>query len=90
MSHADVTDIATVALTLAAKLAGPLLITALAVGLLVSLLQSVTQLQEITLSFVPKAILVALVIVIAGNWMLTEIITTTQQLMDRIPSLLAV
>ena len=88
MNQADVIDIATVALELAAKLSGPLLITALVVGLAISLMQSVTQLQEVTLSFVPKAIAVALVLVIAGNWMLTELITTTQELMDRIPGLL--
>lgn len=89
MSQTDVIDIATVALTLAAKLSAPLLITALVVGLAISLVQSVTQLQEITLSFVPKAIAVALALVICGNWMLTELITTTQELMARIPSLLA-
>ena len=88
MNQADVIDIATVALTLAAKLSAPLLVTALVVGLAVSLLQSVTQLQEVTLSFVPKAIAVAIGLVDAGYWMLTELVTTTQDLMDRIPGLL--
>lgn len=88
MTNADVIDIATTALTLAAKLALPLLLTALVVGFTVSLMQSVTQVQEITLSFVPKAIAVALALVIAGNWMLTELITTTHSLVERIPVLL--
>jgi flagellar biosynthetic protein FliQ len=83
-----VLDIAAVALGLAAKLAAPALITALVVGFTVSLLQSVTQIQEVTLSFVPKAIAVALALVIAGNWMISELVVTTQELFDRIPQLL--
>lgn len=88
MDNAAVIDIATTALQLAAKLALPLLVTALVVGFTVSLLQSVTQVQEITLSFVPKAIAVALALLIAGNWMLTELVVTTHDLMNRVPALL--
>ncbi|GAA1647967.1 flagellar biosynthetic protein FliQ [Georgenia ruanii] len=83
-----VLDIAAVALGLAAKLAAPALITALVVGFTVSLLQSVTQIQEVTLSFVPKAIAVALALVIAGNWMISELVVTTHELFARIPQLL--
>ncbi|WP_324650466.1 flagellar biosynthetic protein FliQ [Georgenia sp. H159] len=89
MDTTSVIDIAILAMGLAAKLAAPLLITALVVGFTVSLLQSVTQIQEITLSFVPKAIAVAVAIVLCGNWMISELIVTTHELFDRIPGLLA-
>ncbi|MCM3661948.1 flagellar type III secretion system protein FliQ [Georgenia satyanarayanai] len=88
MDTAGVIDIATLALGLAAKLAAPLLVTALVVGFTVSLLQSVTQIQEVTLSFVPKAIGVAVAIVVCGNWMISELVVTTHELFDRIPGLL--
>ena len=83
-----VLDIGLQSLILAAKLSAPVLVTALVVGFIVSLLQSVTQIQEVTLSFVPKAIAVALALVIAGHWMISEMVTFTQQLFDRIPTLL--
>lgn len=49
---------------------GPILLVALAVGLLISIIQVVTQIQEMTLTFVPKMIAVAMVIVVLSNWML--------------------
>lgn len=76
------------ALVLAAKLAAPILITALAVGFSVSLLQSVTQIQEVTLTFVPKALAVALALLIAGNWMLGEVVAFTNELFERLPMIL--
>ncbi len=88
MNTNAVLDIAMSAIVIAAKLAAPILVTALVVGFAVSLVQSVTQIQEVTLSFVPKAIAVALALVIAGHWMISEMVTFTQQLFDRIPSLL--
>jgi flagellar biosynthetic protein FliQ len=89
MDTAAVVDIASLALGLAAKLAAPALLTALAVGLFISLIQAMTQIQEITLSFVPKAVAVALVLVLTGNWMLSEFVVTTRALFERIPDLLA-
>lgn len=88
MDASAVVDIATAAMVLAAKLAMPLLLTALVVGLTVSLFQSVTQIQDVTLSFVPKLLAVAIVLVVAGNWMLSELVTTTELLYSRIPTLL--
>jgi len=88
MSTADVMDIASQAIMLATKLALPILVVALAVGLLVSLLQSLTQVQDITMSFVPKLIAVAVVVILAGNWMLTELVSSTQELFSQIPGLL--
>ncbi len=88
MSTADVMDIASQAIMLATKLSLPILVVALAVGLLVSLLQSLTQVQDITLSFVPKLIAVAVVVIVAGNWMLGELVSSTEQLFSQIPGLL--
>jgi flagellar biosynthesis protein FliQ len=52
-------------------------------------MQSVTQIQEVTLTFVPKLVGVGLVVVLAGHWMLREIIHFTQTLFTELPSLLA-
>ena len=65
-----------------------MLLTALVVGFAISLLQSITQIQEVTLSFVPKAVAVAVALVISGHWMITEIVTFTHDIFDKIPSLL--
>jgi flagellar biosynthetic protein FliQ len=84
-----VLDIGLQALIVAGKLAAPILITALVVGFAISLLQSITQIQEVTLSFVPKAVAVALALWISGHWMITEIVTFTEQLFEKLPSLLS-
>lgn len=76
-------------LLVAAKLGAPILVTALVVGFAISLLQSITQVQEVTLSFVPKAVAVAIALVVAGNWMIAEMIAFTNELFSRIPQLLA-
>jgi flagellar biosynthetic protein FliQ len=81
-------DIGAQGLIIAAKLAAPLLVTALVVGFAISLLQSITQVQEVTLSFVPKAIAVGIALLVAGNWMIAEIISFTNDMFERIPMLL--
>ncbi|TXN29200.1 MULTISPECIES: flagellar biosynthesis protein FliQ [Lacisediminihabitans] len=83
-----VMDIALQGLIIAAKLAAPILITALVVGFAISLLQSITQIQEVTLSFVPKAIAVAVALIVSGHWMISELVSFTQAMFDKIPSLL--
>ncbi len=88
MSPESVLDIALEGVMITAKLAAPLLITALVVGFAISLLQSITQIQEVTLSFVPKAIAVGIALVVCGNWMITEAVAFTNALFDRIPGLL--
>ncbi|SIT83366.1 flagellar biosynthesis protein FliQ [Microbacterium sp. RU33B] len=89
MTPEAVLDIGLEGLTIAAKLAAPLLVTALVVGFAISLLQSITQIQEVTLSFVPKAIAVGIALLIAGNWMIAEAIAFTHTMFDRIPQLLS-
>jgi len=88
MDTTAVLDIGLDALVVAAKLSAPVLITALVVGFAVSLVQSVTQIQEVTLSFVPKAIAAAVALLVCGHWMISELVTFTHQLFERIPSLL--
>ncbi|HSF27037.1 MAG TPA: flagellar biosynthesis protein FliQ [Actinomycetes bacterium] len=88
MTDTSVIEIAMQAMIISAKLGAPILITALAVGFGISLFQAATQIQEVTLSFVPKIIAVAVVVLLSGNWMLHELISFTQQLFDMLPRLL--
>jgi flagellar biosynthetic protein FliQ len=88
MNTNAVLDIAMQGILVAAKLSAPILITALVVGFAISLLQSITQIQEVTLSFVPKAAAVGIALIICGNWMISEIVTFTQGLFASIPNLL--
>jgi flagellar biosynthetic protein FliQ len=88
MNSNAVLDIAMQGVLISAKLAAPILITALVVGFAISLLQSITQIQEVTLSFVPKAIAVGVALIICGNWMISEMVTFTQGLFASIPNLL--
>ena len=89
MTDHAVINIAVQAILLATKLAAPILGVSLAIGLFVGLIQSATQIQEQTLTFVPKLAGVALVIVITGHWMLGQIISFTQSLFAMIPHLIA-
>ena len=70
-------------------LAGPLLITALLTGLLVSLFQAATQINEMTLSFIPKILAVFAVLVLAGPWLLTLIMNFTRELFGNIPAMIS-
>ena len=63
---------------------GPILIVSLVVGLLVSIFQATTQIQEQTLTFVPKLIVIALTLTIGGNWMLHEIVKFTSKMINMI------
>ena len=89
MSDSSVIDIATQSILLATKLAAPILLVTLAIGLGIGLLQSATQVQEQTLAFVPKLAGVAIVIVLAGHWMLAEFTGFTTNLFDMIPQLIS-
>jgi flagellar biosynthesis protein FliQ len=89
MSDADVTELAVQTMTMAAKVSAPILLTALLVGFLISLFQAATQIQEQTLSFVPKMIAVAIALLVTGNWVLNQMVTFTQSLFDMLPRLLS-
>ncbi len=75
------------ALEMALMLAAPMLLVALMIGLLVGVFQAATQINEMTLSFIPKLLGTAAVLLIAGPWMLKELVGYTRQLIESIPSL---
>lgn len=75
------------ALRTTAMLAAPLLVSTLVIGLLVSIFQALTQINEATLTFVPKMILVALILVFAGPWMLDVLSTYTVNLFENIATM---
>ncbi len=87
MDATQVMEIGRQALTLTMLLAAPLLLTALAVGLLIGLLQAATQVNEMTLSFIPKLLALALVLLIAGPWMLRTLVDFTRALIQALPGL---
>lgn len=73
------------ALETATLLAAPLLLAALGIGLLVSLFQAATQINEMTLSFVPKLLIMVITLLLAGSWMLELLMDFTRQLYNTIP-----
>lgn len=75
------------ALELALLLSAPLLLTALAVGVLVGVFQAATQINEMTLSFIPKLVAMAAVLMFTGPWMLRLLVEYTRQLIESIPAL---
>ena len=85
MSEADVMQIITGAMWVGVRIAAPILLTSIVVGVVVGLLQSVTQIQEPTLSFVPKMVAIGLVIIVAGPWMLRELVGFTRELITSLP-----
>jgi flagellar biosynthetic protein FliQ len=88
MTDNQVVTLGLEAMTIAAKLSAPILLTALLVGFAVSLFQSATQIQEATLSFVPKAIGVGVALLVSGSWMLHEMVSFTSTLFGQIPELI--
>ena len=87
MGPETVLDIGREALWLAVLLAGPMLGAALAVGLFIGVIQAATQIQEMTLSFIPKFLDMVIVLFVIGPWMLRIIVTFTQRLFMDIPGL---
>lgn len=77
------------ALLLVGKLAVPVLVATLVVGLAISMLQAVTSIQESTLSFLPKLLTVAVVLLVGGHWMLGQLTNFTDDLFGQIPRLVS-
>ena len=80
MNQDTVINLATQAMMLALKIAGPILLVGLIVGLLVSIFQAVTSIQEQSLSFISKIVAVAVLIVVLGPWMLGQLVSYAQNL----------
>jgi flagellar biosynthetic protein FliQ len=89
MTDSALIDIAMRTMMVALKLSAPILVTSLVIGFVVSLFQSMTQIQEFTLAFVPKLIGVGLALLLCGNWMLHTLITFTVDLFESLPALLS-
>jgi flagellar biosynthetic protein FliQ len=88
MGPDTVLELCTQALELALRVGLPLLIAGLVVGLAVSVFQAVTQIQEQTLSFIPKILALAGVLIVLGPWMLNELLSYTTDLWASIPQLI--
>ncbi len=88
MNAQQVITIGQQALYITVLLSAPLLITALVVGLAVSILQAATQINEMTLSFLPKLLTMFLVLIAAGPWMLTLIVDYLQRVLTGIGTVL--
>jgi flagellar biosynthetic protein FliQ len=76
------------AMTVTLQISAPMLLATLAVGLCIALFQAATQINEMTLTFVPKLIVMAIVLMLAGPWMLQVLIDYTRSLIRSIPSLI--
>jgi flagellar biosynthesis protein FliQ len=87
MNQDTVVNLASQAMSLSLKVAGPILLVALVIGLLISVFQAVTQIQEQSLSLIPKIAGVAVVIVVLGPWMLGQLVTYTSALFTSIPTM---
>ncbi len=87
MTPESVMNIAHQAMVLALSLAAPLLLTSLVVGLAVSLFQAATQINEATLTFIPKLLAVFCALVVGGPWMLHTMLDYMRQVFTSIPSL---
>jgi flagellar biosynthesis protein FliQ len=87
MTQDSVVSICVSAMELALKIGLPLLLVGLVIGLIVSVFQAVTQIQEQTLTFIPKIIGLAVVLVVGGPWMLGQLVSWTSELYGQIPNL---
>jgi flagellar biosynthetic protein FliQ len=81
-------DIGRQALEVALLVSAPLFIAALVTGLIISIFQAATQINEATLSFVPKLIVIFLTLILAGPWMITVMTDYIQRLYESIPTLI--
>jgi flagellar biosynthetic protein FliQ len=87
MDTDTVVTLATQAMSLALKISIPLLGVGLIVGVLISIIQAVTSIQEQTLSFIPKVLAMAVVLVVGGPWMLNQLLSYTSDLWTSIPNM---
>jgi flagellar biosynthetic protein FliQ len=85
----QVIQIVAAALLTATKLAGPVLVATLVIGLGLSIVQSATQIQESTLTFLPKLVVAAVVLVVTGAWSLRVLEGFTRELFTMVPALLS-
>ena len=87
MTEAYVLTLAQNAITMMVVLAGPALIISLIIGSLISLVQAATQINEVTMTFVPKIIGIGLILVFLGSWILQQMLVFTANLFNSLPAL---
>lgn len=87
MSDTQVLQIVVDMLAVATKIAAPILLLSLAIGVFISIIQTITQIQEMTLTFVPKLLGVALLLIFGGNWMLRVLVQFVTELWTSIPDM---
>lgn len=87
MSEITIMSVVTKAVVTGAMIAGPVLIASLLVGLIISIFQAVTQIQEQTLTFVPKLIVVVCIVVFGGPWMMNKLVVLTTELIGMIANI---
>ena len=88
MSPETVVTVGRHALEMTLMLAAPLLLTALAVGLIVGIFQAATQINEMTLSFIPKLLAMAAVLALTGPWMIRQLVEYARNLIESIPGMI--
>ena len=88
MNTGTVMEIGRQAIEVTLLLAGPMLLVALIVGLIISIFQAATQINEATLSFIPKLVAVFLTLLLAGPWMLQLILSYMRRMLESIPNII--
>lgn len=87
MTPETVMSMTHIALRIALSMAGPALLACLVIGLTVSIFQAATQINEMTLTFIPKVVGVAIIVVVLGPWLISTMVDYIQTLFNQIPSL---
>lgn len=88
MSDTTVIHLALQTMLVALKLSAPILLTSLVIGFAISLFQSLTQIQEVTLAFVPKLVGVGIALLLCGNWMMHTLVAFTNDIFAALPDML--
>jgi len=89
MTAETVMSMTYMAMKIALSMAGPLLLTTLVVGLVISIFQAATQINEMTLSFIPKLLAVGAVLVLLGPWLISTMVDYIRQLLTGLPGLVS-
>ena len=86
MNEATIIDLSRETILTIVETAMPLLLISLVIGLIISIFQTITSIQEQTLTFIPKFIAIMLVVVLCGNWIMNKCVTLFEALMANIPN----
>lgn len=86
MNEVTILELAKQSLFVAIKVSGPLLIASLVTGTIIGVMMAATQIQEFTLTFVPKLLVMGLVLLLAGPWMLRSLVLFATLVLEKIPS----